>query len=84
MANSFYRAYNLAKFVKYKVTPGKHEEALYAADKANVAPHQLERAGLMVARLTARGASVAVAAPALWITWRLIAQTSGKAKGKRK
>ena len=84
MANSFYRAYNLAKFVKYKDIPGQHEKALFAADMANVAPHQLERAGRMVARLSARGVSVAIAAPALWIACRLIAQTSAKAKSKKK
>ena len=27
--------------------PGQHEEALVAADKADVAPHQLESAGRM-------------------------------------
>ncbi len=84
MANSFYRAYNLAKLVKYKDIPCQHEEALFAADKADVAPHQLERAGRMVARLTARGVSVAIAVPTLWIAWRLIAQTSAKAKSKKK
>ena len=49
MANSFYRAYNLAQLVEYKDVPGQHDEALFAADRADVAPHQLESTGRTVA-----------------------------------
>ena len=65
MANSFFRAYNLAKYVKYKDVPGYQEEAQFAADLAHVASHELERAGHTIARLKARGVAAAVAAPVL-------------------
>ena len=62
MANSFYRAYKLAKYVKFQDT-GQHTEAQFAADMARVAPHELERAGRTIARLRVRGAAAAVALP---------------------
>ena len=75
MANSFFKAFNLAKYVKYS-QQGYEKEAQYAADMAQVHPHELERAGRTVARLRARGVATALAFPALWIAWRLLSHTS--------
>ncbi|DBA77962.1 TPA: hypothetical protein ACH3X1_009122 [Trebouxia sp. C0004] len=76
MANSFFKAFNLAKYVKYSQQQGCEKEAQYAADMAQVHPHELERAGRTVARLRARGVAIALAFPALWIAWRLLSHTS--------
>lgn len=76
MANSFFRAFNLAKYVKYSQQQGYEKEAQYAADMAQVHPHELERAGRIVARLRARGVVTALALPALWIASRLLSHTS--------
>lgn len=84
MANSFYRAYNLAKYVKFKDIPGQHTEAQFAADMARVAPHELERAGRTIARLKVRGAAAAIASPVLWIAWRLVSQTPTRSSKKWK
>lgn len=78
MANSFFKAFNLAKYVKYSQQQGYEKEAQYAADMAQVHPHELERAGRTVARLRARGVVTALAFPALWIAWRLLSHTSKK------
>ena len=78
MANNFFKASNLAKYVKYSQQQGYEKEAQYAADMAQVHPHELERAGCTVARLRARGAATALAFPALWIAWRLLSHTSKK------
>ena len=78
MANSFFKAFNLAKYVKYSQQQGYEKEAQYAADMAQVHPHALERAGCTVARLGARGVATALAFPALWISWRLLSHTSKK------
>ena len=84
MANSFYRAYNLAKYVKFKDIPAQHTEAQLAADMARVAPHELERAGRTIARLKVRGAAAAIASPVLWIAWRLVSQTPTRSNQKWK
>ncbi|KAL0039699.1 hypothetical protein WJX77_005575 [Trebouxia sp. C0004] len=76
MANSFFKAFNLAKYVKYSQQQGYEKEAQYAADMAQVHPHALERAGRTVAKLRARGVATALAFPALWIAWRLLSHTS--------
>lgn len=76
MANSLFKAFNLAKYVKYSQQQGYEKEAQYAADMAQVHPHELERAGRTVARLRARGVVTALAFPALWIAWRLLSHTS--------
>ncbi len=83
MANNFFRAYNLAKYVKYKDLPGHHEEAKWAAAVANAAPHELERAALMAARLKSRGITAAIAFPTFWIAWRLLSNTPAKSNSKR-
>ena len=84
MAKSFFRAYNLAKYVKLKDIPGQHTEAQYAADMAHVAPHELERAGRTIARLKVRGTAAAIASPVLWIAWRLVSQTPTRLNKTRK
>ncbi|DBA90926.1 TPA: hypothetical protein ACH3X1_016136 [Trebouxia sp. C0004] len=78
MANSFFKAFNLAKYVKYSQQQGYKKEAQYAADMAQVHPHELERAGRTVAKLRARGVATALAFPALWIAWRLVSHTLKK------
>ena len=83
MANSFFRAYHLAKYVDYKARPGCQEQAQFAADLAQVAPHELDRAGRTIVRLRARGITAALAFPALWVGWRLVMHTSQKTTGKR-
>ena len=83
MANSFFRAYNLAKYVKLKDIPGQQTEAQLAADMASVAPHELDRAGWTIARLKVRGAAAAIASPVLWIAWRLVSQTPTRLMEKR-
>ncbi len=75
LASSFFRAYNLAKYVELKGRPGFQEEAQWAADLAKVAPHELERPGLTSARLRARGVRAAIAFPALWLGWRVVMNT---------
>ena len=75
MAKSFFRAHHLTQYAKIRDFPGRGEEAQFAADMAHVAPHQLERPGLTVARLRTRGLAVAIAAPVLWIALRVISQT---------
>ena len=83
MANSFFRAYNLAKYVKYKDLPGHQGEAQFAADLAHVAPHELERAGRTIARFKVRGVAAAIAAPVLWIAWRVVSQTPTTKKSNK-
>ncbi|DBB00786.1 TPA: hypothetical protein ACH3X1_000718 [Trebouxia sp. C0004] len=87
MANSFFKAFNLAKYVKYSQQQGFEKEAQYAADMAQVHPHELsptcplqelERAGRTVAKLRARGVATALAFPALWIAWRLLSHAPQK------
>ena len=84
MVNSFFRAHNLAKYVKFKDIPGHQEEAQFAADMARVAPHELERAGRTVARLKVRGAAAAIAFPTMWLAWRLMSNTAAKPSSKRR
>ena len=83
MAKSFFRAHNLAKYVKVKDIPGQQIEAQLAADMAHVAPHELERAGHTIARLKLRGVAVAIASPVLWIACRLVSQTPTRSNKKR-
>ena len=61
VANSFFKAFNLAKNVKYSQQQGYEKEAQYAADMAQVHPHELERGGCEVARLRVRGVATALA-----------------------
>ena len=75
MANSFFKASNLAKYVKHSQQQGYEKEAQDAADMAHVHPHELERAGRTVARLRARGVATSLAFPALGIAWRLLSHT---------
>ena len=84
MANSFFRAYHLAKYVKFKDIPGQQSEAQFAADMARVAPHELDRAGRTIARLKVRGAAAAIASPVLWIAWRLVSQTPTRLHGNKR
>ena len=65
IAGSMFKAYNLAKYVKYKDQPGRHESAQYAADLARAAPRELEHAGVIFARFRARGVATAAVAPML-------------------
>lgn len=68
MANSFFRAHNIAKYVKYKDLPGHQEEAMWAAAMSKAAPHELEdRALFTIARLRTKGLGVAVALPTVWL-----------------
>ena len=43
MANSFFEAFNLAKYVRYSQQQGCEKEAQYAAVMAQVHPHKLGR-----------------------------------------
>ena len=45
MANSFFKAFDLAEYEKYSEQQGYEKEAQYAADMAQVHPHELKRAG---------------------------------------
>lgn len=72
MARCFTRSYYLAQYVTYKGQPALHEEAKWAAAMAWAAPHELEHAGLMAARLRFRGVGVALGAPMLWVAFRLL------------
>lgn len=83
MANNFFRAYNLAKYVKYKNSPTHHEEARRAAEMANAAPYKLERAARVAARMNSRHVSAAIAFPTFWLAWRLLSNTATKPSSKR-
>ena len=81
MARCFTRSYYLAQYVTYKGQSALHEEAKWAAAMAWAAPHELEHAGLMAARLKFRGVGVALGAAMLWIAFRLLS-TKSRAVGR--
>lgn len=76
MGDSFYKAFSLAKYVKYSQQQGFEKEAQYAANMARVHPRELERAARTVTRLRVRGVATALAFPAVWIACRLMFHTS--------
>ena len=76
MAKNLFRAHHLANYMKLRERPGCEQEALYAADMTNLHPHELRRAGAMLANLRARGAIAVLAYPALWTFWRQLHNTT--------
>ena len=75
MTNSFFKAIDFAQYEKYSEQQGCETAAQYAADMAQVHPHELKRAGRIVARLGPRGTAAALAFLALWIACRVLSHT---------
>ena len=76
LGNSFLRTRDLAKHVENRDPPDYHKEAKWAAAMAKAAPHELEMAIFMAARLKSRRAAAATAFSTLWLCLQAAVQYS--------